>query len=78
MEFNGFEIRTFIGWLFRSVNLFKYLHANFSLETHIISIENFSLETHIISIENFSLETHIIVIENFSLETHIFPLKIFL
>ena len=40
MEFNGFEIRTFIGWLFRSVNLFKYLHANFSLETHIISIEN--------------------------------------
>jgi hypothetical protein len=41
MEFDGFEIRTcFIGWLFRSVTVFKYLHANFSLQTNIISVEN--------------------------------------
>ena len=41
MEFDGFEIRTcFIGWLLRSVTVSKYLHANFSLETNIISVEN--------------------------------------
>jgi len=41
MEFNGFEIRTcFIGWFFRSVIVFKYLHANFPSDTNIISVEN--------------------------------------
>jgi len=41
MEFDGFEIRTcFTGWLFRSVTVFKYVHANFSLESNKTSFEN--------------------------------------
>jgi len=41
MEFDEFWNKdTFIGWLLLSVTVSKYLHANFSLETNIISVEN--------------------------------------